>query len=107
MKNAIEDKIKIFKKSNSKILKEPIAAIKKLNFQKLNIIKSFSINKALTNFKEKLRKAELERIKTLKKNKIKQAKQEKLQQQKQKLEEARQIKREQDLKKKKKKKKNT
>ena len=70
MKNVIEDKIKILKKSNSKILKEPIAAIKKLNFQKLNIIKSFSINKTLTNFKEKLRKAELERIKTLKKNKI-------------------------------------
>ena len=67
MKNAIDEKIKILKKSNSKILKEPIAAIKKLNFQKLSIIKSFSINKTFTNFKEKLRKAELERIKTLKK----------------------------------------
>ena len=98
MKKIIDDKVKLIKKSNSEILKEPITAIKKLNFQKLNVIKSFSINKTFINFKEKLRKAELERIKTLKNDKIKQAKQEKLQQKKQKLEEARQIKREQDLK---------
>ena len=44
MKNAIDEKIKILKKSNSKILKEPIAAIKKLNFQKFNIIKSLYIS---------------------------------------------------------------
>ena len=104
MKKIIDDKIKAIKKSNGQILKEPINVIKKLNFQKLNVVKSFSINKTFVNFKEKLRKAELERIKTLKNDKIKQAKQEKLQQKKQKLEEARQLKREQALKEEKRKK---
>ena len=106
MKKIINDKIKTIKKNNSEILK-PINAIKNLNFQKLNIIKSFSINKTFINFKEKLRKAELERIKTLKNDKIKQVKQEKIEQKKQKLEEARQIKKEQDLKEKEEKKKNS
>ena len=91
MKKKINNKVKTIKKGNNQILKDPINAIKKLNFQKLNVVKSFSINKTFVNFKEKLRKAELERIKTLKNDKIKQAKLEKLYHKKQKLEEARQL----------------
>ena len=60
-----------------RFLKKPIKVIKKIRLHKLKNITSFSLNKTFDNFKEKIKQAEIEKIKKInKEEQIKVAKQE-------------------------------
>ena len=59
------------------ILEKPLKVFKKINFSKFKRITSFSLNKTLDNFKEKIKQAEIDNIESLKKEKIKEAKKKK------------------------------
>ena len=75
-------KIKISKKSKKLnlnlaqkyIIKKPLNALKKVNVNKIKKFTSFSLNKTFDNFKKKIKQAELDKIKFLKKENIKEAK---------------------------------
>ena len=77
---------KKLKFDKEKIVQEPLKIIKKIS--------SFSLNETFDNFKDKIKKAEIERAKSQKKEKIKEAKRKKLELKRQKIEEAKEIKKE-------------
>ena len=83
--------------NNKKVgeLKEIAEKLNLTKFDKLKKITSFSLNKTFDNFKDKIKKAEIERKKTLEKEKVKEAKKEKLKQIRQKAEETKKAKAEQ------------
>ena len=62
----------------NKIVQEPIKIIKKIS--------SFSLSKTFDDLKEKVRKAEIEKAKSIKKEKLQEAKREKLELKRQKAE---------------------
>ena len=95
MKNILGNKINKIKLNQSKIIKKPLKILKKINLDKFQKIKSFSLNETFNNFKKKIKKAEIDRIKLLNRERIKKAKQEKLNLKKEKIAEAKQIKKEQ------------
>ena len=74
MKNILGEKIKSLNLNKKKFLKKPIKVIKKIKIHKLKNITNFSLNKTFENFKEKIKQAEVERAKTLKKEQIKETK---------------------------------
>ena len=74
MKNRIVKKLKRVKEDKKEILKEPLKVLKKIDLNKFKKITSFSLNKTFDNFKERIKKAEIEREKILKKEKIQEAK---------------------------------
>ena len=98
MKNSSLNKLK--KINKKEILEKPLKVFKKINFNKFKKITTFSLNKTIDNFKEKIKQAKIDNIKSLKKEKIKEAKKQKLEQKKKKIEEAKKIKKEQLSKKK-------
>ena len=98
MKNTLGNKINKIKLNQAKIIKKPLKILKKINLDKFQKIKSFSLNETFNNFKKKIKKAEIDRIKLLNRERIKKAKQEKLNLKKEKVAEAKQIKKEQLLK---------
>ena len=77
MKNSSVIKLKKIKIDKKKILEKPLKVFKKINFSKFKKITSFSLNKTLDNFKEKIKQAQIDNIKSLKKEKKKEAKKEK------------------------------
>ena len=69
MKNSSVIKLKKIKINKKKILEKPLKVFKKINFSKFKKITSFSLNKTLGNFKEKIKQAQIDHIKSLKKEK--------------------------------------
>ena len=84
MKNIFGVKVKSLKLNKEKFLKEPIKAIKKIKIHKLKNITNFSLNKTFETFKERIKQAEVEKVRILKQEKIKEAKKEKIEQKKRK-----------------------
>ena len=60
------------------IIKKPLNALKKVNVNKIKKFTSFSLNKTFDNFKKKIKQAELDKIKFLRKENIKEAKKKKI-----------------------------
>ena len=84
MKNSLITKIKKLNLNKEKLIEKPIKVFKKIKLNKLKNITSFSLNKTFDKFKEKIKQAEIERSKIIKKEKFKKEKKEKLEQKKQK-----------------------
>ena len=70
MKNILGAKLKKINLDKKKLFKEPIKVIKKIKIHKLKNITSFSLNKTFDNFKERIKQAEIERIRTIKKESL-------------------------------------
>ena len=84
MKNILGEKIKSLNLNKEKFLKKPIKVIKKIKIHKLKNITNFSLNKTVEIFKERIKQAEVEKVRILKQEKIKEAKKEKIDQKKRK-----------------------
>ena len=53
MKNTLGNKINKIKLNQAKIIKKPLKILKKINLDKFQKIKSFSLNETFNNFKKK------------------------------------------------------
>ena len=76
MKNQLKKELKKININfnSQKLIKAPLKALKKIDINKFKKFTSFSLNKTFTSFKEKIKKAEIDNIKLLKKEKIKEDK---------------------------------
>ena len=76
MKNQLKKELKKINLnlSGQKLIKAPLKALKKIDINKFKKFTSFSLNRTFNSFKEKIKQAEIDNIKLLKKEKIREDK---------------------------------